>query len=54
MGDRRAQWEREKRDREFKKRRRQMVHDSRNRIRASTKTWEDLKKETTQQWKKKH
>lgn len=39
---------------EFKKRRRKQVRDSRNRVKANNKTWEELKTESRNKWQKKH
>ena len=39
---------------EFKKRRRKQVRDSRNRVKANNKTWEELKTESRNKWQKRH
>lgn len=43
---RKRSWQWEQRNRRMKKQRRQKTRDIRNRIQASTKTWEELKQES--------
>lgn len=43
MGERREKWEREKRIKDFKKRRKAMVQESRNQIKISSMSWADLR-----------
>lgn len=46
--------ERDSEREEFKKRRKKQVRDSRNRVKANNKTWEELKTESRNKWQKKH